>query len=447
MSTYRYSIIYQIYLRVKRFQPILVVVLLIGSVQYALCQPVKNNRTEPEIKQTLEIDTSYLAIPMRSTALSTANEQLLYFTSTSLLMDDQHLIFISDRTGNPNLFIRDLKTGKEKQLSANTEGVLKSYVYFDGIPYKGFGKASVSLDPDKGKIYYIQGCNIMVVDTIGNQRILAKYPSGQMTAFTHISSDGSRICVPTTDARALDGEKILTGKPGYDIDKRVQDENLSSYLRVYDTKTGKEILCERVQKGWITHVQFSPLDDRLILYNYEYTSDSGIRRMWLWDGNKHIRLRDEADGRSRKDWTCHEMWQRDGKAIIYHGNYDKGASYIGKINSDGTGRVEIALPAGWKRYGHFTVGDSGILVSDGYYEQPDDNRYPNDSKWAGMWISLLKVNWEQKQIQWIPLCRNGSTWRSQDEHPHPIINHSSTYVFFTSNMDGKRSVYQVPIFK
>ena len=75
MSTYRYSIIYQIYLRVKRFQPILVVVLLIGSVQYALCQPVKNNRTEPEVKQTLEIDTSYLAIPMRSTALSTANEQ------------------------------------------------------------------------------------------------------------------------------------------------------------------------------------------------------------------------------------------------------------------------------------------------------------------------------------------------------------------------------------
>jgi len=120
--------------------------------------------------------------------------------------------------------MRDMKTGKERQLSFNNEVFLKSYVYFDGNPYKGFGKASVTVDPLNGLIYYIQGRNIMVVDTAGHQRILAQYPAGQMTAFTHVSADGSRLCIPTTDARALDGDNILPGKPKYDIDQRVRDE-------------------------------------------------------------------------------------------------------------------------------------------------------------------------------------------------------------------------------
>jgi hypothetical protein len=431
----------------RRILFILIVVLIAGVVKYSKSQQIKNNLRESVIPKSIDIDTTQTVIPWRSTTLQTANEQLLYFTSTSLLKDDRHLIFLSDRTGNPNIFMRDLKTGKERQLSNNKDGILKSYVYFDGIPYKGLGKASISLDPDRGLVYYLQGRSIMVVDTSGAERKLGEYPLGQMTAFTHVSADGKLICIPTTDAHALDGDKILSGKPDYDIDKRVQEENLSSYLRVYDTRSGKEVRCERVPKGWITHVQFSPVNNRLILYNYEYTADSGTRRMWLWDGKKHIQLRDEANGRSRYDWTCHEMWQRDGKAIIYHGNYDKGPAYIGKINPDGTGRVEITLPAGWKRYGHFTVGDSGILVSDGYYAQTDDNQYSPDSNWAGMWICLLKVDWEQKHIQWIPLCRSGSSWRSQDEHPHPIINHASTGVFFTSDKDGKRAIWQLATVK
>jgi hypothetical protein len=366
------------------------------------------------------------------------NDQLLYFTSTSLLKDDQSLVFLSDRTGHPNLFLRDLKTGAEKQLTANTEGFLKSYVYFDGQPYRGLGRASVSVDPQRGLVYFIQGRQICAVDISGKTRVLAEYPAGQMTAFTHVSADGTRLCVPTTDARALDGDTQLKGKPGYDIDARVQKENLSSYLRVYDTATGKEILCERVPNAWITHVQFSPRDPNLILYNHEWCADCGIRRMWLWDGKKHLQLRPEGDGRSRADWTCHEMWERDGSAIIYHGGYaNKGPSYLGRVNPDGSGLVEIALPATWKRYGHFTVGQPGWLVTDGCYEQADDPRG------YGAWISILKVDWTEKRCAWQPLCRNGSTWKSQDEHPHPIFNHAANAAYFTSDRAGKRAVYRI----
>ncbi len=391
-----------------------------------------------------KIDRTEKVTPEQVTGMTGHHNQLLYFTSTSLLNDDRHLIYISDLDGNPNIFMRDMLLKNEIQLTHNTEGFLKSYVYFDGRPYKGFGKASVSVDNTNGLIYYIQGRNIMVTDTLGNERVLAQYPEGQMTAFTHVSADGTRICVPTTDARALDGDKILTGKPNYDIDQRVRQEKLSSWLRVYDTQSGKEILSERVPEAWITHVQFSPVDPNLILYNNEWPSDCGIRRIWLWDGKIHHRMRDEGYGRSREDWTCHEMWERDGKSIIYHGEYKNGPAYVGRVNIDGTNRIEIPLPDGWKRYGHFTEGGSGMLVTDGYYTEPDDNLIANAPK-SGLWICFLKADWKKKRLKWIPLCRNGSSWRSQDEHPHPIFNHASNAIFFTSDKDGMRAVYKVSV--
>jgi oligogalacturonide lyase len=371
---------------------------------------------------------------------SQANDQLLYFTSTSLLADDQHLVFLSDRTGQPNIYLRDLKTGQEKQLTFNTEGFLKSYVYFDGAPYRGLGRASVSLDAARGVVYFLQGRKICVVETNGTQRVLAEYPEGQMTAFTHVSANGTRLCVPTTDARALDDDKPLKGKPDYNIDRRVQEENLCSYLRVYNTATGKEILAERVPKAWITHVQFSPIDHNLILYNHEWCGDPGIRRMWLWDGHRHLRLRPEGDGRSRLDWTCHEMWERDGSAIIYHGGFADGRSYIGRVNPDGSGLVEIALPKAWNRYGHFTVGRPGWLVTDGCYVTPGDS-----AKSGGAWISVLQVDWAARTYTWQPLCQHGSSWGSQDAHPHPIFNHASDRVLFTSDKTGKRAVCCVAV--
>jgi len=396
---------------------------------------------------------------MRVTDNFSSNEQLLYFTSSSFTYDDNTLIFLSDKAGSPNIFSRNLITSQEKQLTNNNEGILKSYVYFNGNEYRGLGKASVSVDPINGLVYFLQGMNICCTDPYGNIRILNKIPPNQVTAFTHISKDGKRLCVPTTDSRALESEKyidaspgyelnqkknneVIKDKPDYDIDERVRTENLSSYLRVYDTDTGEEILCEKVPKVWITHVQFSPIDSSLILYNHEWPSDCGIRRMWLWDGKNHIRLREENETQSKDDWTCHEMWQADGQNIIYHGKYKNGIAYIGRVGICGGDNIEIPLPPQYQRYGHFTAGNihNNLLVSDGYYHPVGA---PENENWGGEWISSQKVDWDKKIITWIPLCEHHSFWDCQDSHPHPIYNHSDTSVYFTSNKDGKRAIYKV----
>ncbi len=403
------------------------------------------------------IDQNYLSVPVQIT-LNNFNNQLLYFTSTSLLTDDNHIIFLSERSGNPNIFMLNIKTGAETQLTHNKKDILKSYVYFDGSPYTGFGKASISVHAPSGNIYFIEGRKICSVNTSGKLRVLTEYPEGQMTAFTHVSSDGKLLCVPTVDDRALDGDKQLHDKPDYDIDKRVRFEKLSSYLRIYDTETGKELICEEVPGQWITHVQFSPINNEVILYNNEWPSDCGIRRIQIWDGKQHRALRTIGEGRCKEDWTCHEMWERDGSAIIYHGAYKDGPAYVGRVKPDGSNITEIPLPNGWSRYGHFTEGKSGMLITDGYYDDRNINEISdhkakdpsldtgfNKAEISGEWICLLKINWDEHIIKWIPLCRHFSTWNNQDCHPHPIFNHSADKAYFTSDKIGTRSIYSIDI--
>ncbi|MEK7413957.1 MAG: oligogalacturonate lyase family protein [Planctomycetota bacterium] len=380
------------------------------------------------------------------TADSPGNNQLLYFTSTSLTSDGRTLVMISDRSGDPNLVARDLSSGRERVLTDNREGWLKSYVYFDGRPGVGFARASISLDAPRGIAYYIQGRELRAVDLDGAIRVLAQIPDGQVTAFTHVSGDGRYVCVPTTDARALDGP-ITNNKPDHNIDARVVAEGLNSYLRVFDTQSGVEVACAVVPRGWVTHVQFAPDDNSRILYNHEWTAtERGIRRMWLWDGKQHHRLRSEGPGRSRDDWACHEMWADGGRCAFYHGGFNHGASFVGRWQRDSGALSEVALPTGWKRYGHFTADPTGnLLVSDGYYQQADDPIGDAVSSTCGVWISLQRVDWQAKTIAWTPLCRHGSSWKSQDAHPHPIFDHTGQHVLFTSDVSGRRAVYRIGV--
>ncbi|BET67283.1 hypothetical protein ASA1KI_22010 [Opitutales bacterium ASA1] len=390
--------------------------------------------------------------------------QLLYFTTPSITADGRHLVAVCEGgDGNPNIVALDLESGEERPLTDNRDGTLKSYVYFRGNPRRGLGKASISLDATRGVVYYLQGDELRRTDLAGRSRVLARIPEDQVTAFTHVSADGRRICVPTTDARALeddtvDGKRagenfvggkrneIISDKPSYDIDARVRSEGLSSYIRIFDTQTGELLRCERVRGAWITHVQFSPVNHDWILYNHEWPSECGIRRLWLWDGATHRRLRTEGRGRSRDDWTCHEMWTADGRWIIYHGKFADGTAYVGRVSPEGGDNVEIALPEAYRRYGHFTAGTMHPewLVSDGYWH-PEGGA--ENGLWGGEWITRLHVDWESRRIEWTPLCPHHSLWDCQDSHPHPIFDARDAFVYFTSNYGGGRSVRRVAVFR
>lgn len=390
-----------------------------------------------------------------------ANDQLLYFTSPSLTADDQTLVFLSDRdspvakASDPraqvNLYALDRASGAVRRLSDNQQGYLRSYVYFEGLPYQGLGMASPCLHPASGDLYYIQGRQLRRVNVrTGRTLVLAALPADHVTGFTHVSDDNTRICVPTIHESAFADIGA--------IDATVQRLGLASHLRVFDTQSGKQIDDIPIERGWVTHVQFQPGRSDAILFNHEWPSDCGIRRAWLWDGERARRLRDEGhnpDGVQRRseDWVCHEVWTRDGAWVIYHGTYggnNVGRSFLGRVRPDGTERGEIAFPEQFRRYGHFTLGPGhGALVSDGYYEQGDaPNASGGDPALSGRpgggeWISQLTIDWDAGQIEWLPHCQHGSSWGSQDAHPHPVFSHSGDEILFTSDAEGRRAIYAI----
>lgn len=397
------------------------------------------------------------------------NTQLLYFTCSSLSRDDRRIYLLSDRTGSPNVVVRDMFTGEEKVLTDNKKGTLKSYVYFDGTFNQGLGKASVSLDCMGDKIYYIQDDKICRVDMEGNIKVLNHVPDGRMTAFTHVSADGKRLCVPMTDGRCLDFDPETEGsgldkRPVYNIDGRVQEENLNSYLCVYDTETGEQLFEKVVPKCWITHVQFNPQNPEQIMYNHEWPSFAcGIRRIWLYDHSTDeiIRIRVEGDdtlgnprgyARKAEDWVCHEMWSDDGKTIIYHGGYENGPAMVGKYELASGKYWEIALPDDYDAYGHFTMDHMGNLVCDGYFKYPwevkkvrenSTDNGPDPHKKDAEYICKVFPDWEKGELVWVPLCKHESDWLGQDAHPHPIYSHAGDRIFFNSRSGKTVNVYCV----
>lgn len=383
--------------------------------------------------------------------------QLLYFTSSSCLRENKGLVFIGEEQGNPNVYYKEFATGKVKQLSRNTEGTLKSYVYFNAVEHKGFGKASACLDQERELVYYLQGRDICQVDLEGNIRVLNRIPEDQVSAFMHVSSDGTRLCVPTSDRRTLEDplhDGPVTTRPKYDIDDRVQKEKLNSYLRVYDTATGEEVLCEKVPMAWITHVQFHPKDNNVILYNHEWGSDWGVRRIWLWNGKYHRALRTIDEGRNINDVVYHEVWNEDGTQVIYHGTYAyTGRHYVGRITV-ATGQIkEIALPEYYAGYGHFTMHGENLLVSDGYYQemvQKEAEGQEEENAAAGWnaeskWITVQRIDWEKGSMEWIPIEKHGSSWSTQDAHPHPIFAPDGKRVYYTSDVTGKLEVHSCAV--
>ena len=63
---------------------------------------------------------------------SDVSDQLIYFTSKCITSNNENFIFISDRTGHPNIYSFNFANKIEKKLTDNKEEFLQTYQYFNG---------------------------------------------------------------------------------------------------------------------------------------------------------------------------------------------------------------------------------------------------------------------------------------------------------------------------
>ncbi|TDF89797.1 oligogalacturonate lyase family protein [Paenibacillus piri] len=364
------------------------------------------------------------------------NHHHLYFTSSSFSADNRHILYISDTgTDSPNLFKLALDNGSAVQLTDNRDGFMKSYVYYDGNPYRGLAKASPSFAPAAGKLLYIQGNEARLLDISSlDERVIYVLPERVMTGFTHLSGDGRYACIPYIDAEAFE---VGEGNPFGLIREKVKKERLSSQIIVVDTTTG-EILYSFTHQGWVTHVQFHPNDPNIVLFNHE----GGMveQRIWLYDHGVITKVRDQSDG-GPSLWICHEMWAGEGKAVIYHGtrgvpndpamndnsrDHGQVVSFVGYMDTSDGQYAEVNFLPEMTAYGHFTAGtDDTMLVTDGIIDAHS--------------IHLCRMDWQRRELGMTLLCRHGSSFTVQDVHPHPIFSHDDRYILFTSDAHNERT--------
>jgi len=352
------------------------------------------------------------------------HNQHLYFTSPSVTADDRWLVFLSDRSGSPNLYAIDRGTGAIRRLSANTSGLLRSYVYPQG-GLRGLSKASPCLDAYRNRVYYLRDDTVYAVDldeTPPAEQVICRMPEPWYGAFTHISPDGATLCIPCTDPRAFVDPAQTQWEQMRKVPGRMERERLRSRICCVDVATGTMRVAAEVP-FWVTHVQFDPAGTGRLLFNREGFVENGNHpphnRIWCLepDGECHP-LSPEPPG----EWRSHENWALDGESILYHGGRD-GRSFLASRRWDGTLIREITLDVG---FWHATGAPDGRRL---FVDRPDG------------FISAVDPLAPENPI--VDICRHDSSVENQDAHPHPIVTASGRSLIFTSIRTGSCQVYEV----
>jgi oligogalacturonide lyase len=353
--------------------------------------------------------------------------QHLYFTSPSVTSDDRWLTFLSDRTGGPNLFAIDRRSGAIRRLSDNDNGLLRSYVYpLGGL--RGLSKASPCLDADRNRLYYVQDDAVCVADLNDPEsppRTICDLPAKWYGGFTHISPDGKTFCIPCTDPRAFADEADSQWKQMQLVPARMKAEHLVTRIYLVDVQTGAARIHAQVP-FWVTHVQFDPLGTGRIVFNQEgilpKSGDPVDDRIWCLETDGTYRpLAPQAPG----EWRSHENWAPDGKSIVYHGGNGNHA-FVAARTWEGSLVHETSLDG--MEFWHATGA-------------PDGKRMFVDRR-DGI-ISLVDPWATGNRL--VDLCRHDTTYDDQDAHAHPLATPTGRSVTFTSNRIGTCQIYEVPV--
>lgn len=395
------------------------------GISATLAPRMKSSPLPPERSTYADPGTGATVIQWTS---APCTNQHLYFTSLSVTADDRWLIFLSDRDGHPNLYAIDRREGAIRQLSHNTRGLLRSYVYPQG-GLTGLSKASPCLDPVNNRLFWIQDDQVRSIDLDApdaGERMVCDLPPQWYGAYTHVSPDGKTFCVPCTDPRAFGSEKTQWEQL-LQVPARMKTQGLKTRIYLVDVASGQARIAAEVP-FWVTHVQFDPAGTGRIVFNLEghsFIDGKGVPlpdRIWCLEPDGRFRpLAEEPKG----EWRSHENWAPDGQGIVYHG-VRHGKAFVASRTWEGKLLHESSIEG--VEFWHATGAIDGRRM---FVDRRD-----------GM-IAVLDPGAAENRL--VNLCRHDTTYDNQDAHAHPITTPNGKGIIFTSNRSGHCQVYEIAV--
>lgn len=376
-------------------------------------------------EKTVQTDPDTGSSVIRWTS-SPARDNHLYFTTPSVTRDNRWLVIQSERLGSVNLFGVARESGEIHQLSDNEHGTKQSYCWPVGTR-DGLVKASPALDPDRNRLFYMQGDAIWIVDLDDAERgakpqKVWEAPVGWWSAFNHVSPDGKTLCVPLVDPRAFP-EGLRNQRHQLDIGPRIIDAlGLTSRIYMIDVDSGQAEVAAELP-FWCTHVQFDPLGSGRVIFNQEGHRIYSHSRTWCLEPDGAWRpLYDEPD----HEWDNHENWSSDGSMIVYHGSRD-GKALIAARRWDGTLVFETLFDGIPISHTTPTMDGRGFITDGGQH----NTLYLPDGEGGLTGRTLCRHDCHQVL--------------NQDDHVHPLATPRGDSVVFASNVLGTSNVYEVAI--
>ncbi|AXC09755.1 Oligogalacturonate lyase [Acidisarcina polymorpha] len=208
--------------------------------------------------------------------------------------------------------------------------------------------------------------------------------------------------------------------------------HLPSFLYTVDLRSGKINVILR-GTDWYDHVQFSPTDPNLMLFDYEGPWDKTDRLHLIHaDGSGLVSFRPKQ---TPTDAVGHEFWGPDGQTIWFDlsQNNGKGRFLTGRSVQGGAEKQYAIEQPEFSR--HYNISHSGkIFVGDG------------DTGGSHNPMIQLLLPQPNGTLQQVPLASVAQNDYSKRE-PNVIFTPDDQWVIYSSTQSGQSEVYAVSVNK
>jgi oligogalacturonide lyase len=309
------------------------------------------------------------------------------------------LIFVSYRTGRPQIFYEDRATGELVQATDRSD----------------LADWSIIPSSDGRYVYFTAGTSGWRVD-------LDTFEEEQLADFGAVEMREKGMVGAAMGTTALSKGGRWWAVP-------VKSGPLTRFVLIDTERKTSHVFLERDTIG---HPQFCPDDEDLILYAGPLTD-----RVWVTDrsGQKNRRLYARED---RMQWVTHEVWVPGRRAVAFV-DWPRGTRMIDA--DSGAVRWITRFPA--------------------WHAAPDDRakKFVCDTNFPDRGLHIYNID---DQANAAPLCASeasseGKHWAgafpyndgpvaveaAQHTHPHPRFSPDGSRVLFTSDRSGHAQIYEV----
>lgn len=311
----------------------------------------------------------------------------------------EKLIFVSHRTGAPQIFYEDRAAGELVQVTDRND----------------LAEWSIYPSPDGRYVYFTAGTAAWCAD-------LADFSETKLADFGAVDMREKGMVGAAMGTTALSANGRWWAIP-------VKTGKVSRFI-VVDTQTGtSRVILERDTIG---HPQFCPDDDNLILYAGPLTD-----RVWTVarDGANNRRVYERED---KMQWVTHEVWLPGRRAIAFV-DWPRGMRLI----DIGTGA------ANWLH--HFPAWHAAPDL--------DGTRFVCDTNFPDAGLHVIPLGGVPSYLCASEASSEGAHWAHpfpyndgpvavearQHTHPHPRFSPDGSRVVFTSDRSGHAQIYEVEL--